>query len=336
MVVNGEEDTRWALPSPLPVTHIIPQEWHGIRAAAGYAPGHKIALPVQRNLPASKLREALREIERSQSRAVILHSFSENAETLMRLARRVMGDGIRLCALWHGNTAQFHFEPELRQLGHLLELKRRGILDAVGCVKPGMAQISPLIHPVTLLNFPPTMAPSDRRPPDGFLRGTAFLPVPNDWRKNFYTNAYAAIGVNRLRQVWVTAPHVTMPVFDPQRKITFVDRPTRKSVFHVITSVDLILNVTLSECQPMTALEGLAVGVPCLSGILQLGSLSEHPYAKLVEVPASDNVAEVRAAIERLLDLLQGSAGELSEMMRDYEQALRAEALTRYQEFVGP
>jgi hypothetical protein len=98
--------------------------------------------------------------------------------------------------------------------------------------------------------------------------------------------------------------------------------------------VDVVLNASLSECQPMTALEGLALRVPCITGPLGLGPLDEHPFQQLTQIARVDSVGAVRDATERVLELQESSPQRLREMMDSYESLLCTEAIDRYEEFI--
>jgi glycosyltransferase involved in cell wall biosynthesis len=110
----------------------------------------------------------------------------------------------------------------------------------------------------------------------------------------------------------------------------------RSELFRLIQRMDVLLNVTLSECQPMTALEGLAHGVPCLTGPLSLGALDDHPYQQLVQVPGTVSLGDLTDAMERVLSLRAADPAGLTQMLEDYSVRLRAEATRRYLEFIRP
>ena len=97
----------------------------------------------------------------------------------------------------------------------------------------------------------------------------------------------------------------------------------------------VVLNPSLSECQPMVAVESLALGVPCLTGPLALGVLDEHPSQRLVQLIDVGSLVPVRAGLEKLLDFQAGSGSVLAEMMDDYRAILRSAALARLSEFVS-
>ncbi|MFY2557700.1 methyltransferase domain-containing protein [Corallococcus terminator] len=333
---NAAMDTRWSadLPQFGKLMHVFHQEWHGIRAAAGYLPGQKLAIAAERVLDERELRASLEVVERSGCRQVIVHGFSTNARDFVVLLRRALGSSVRILALWHGSSAQFHNSFELDCFAQLIDLRRRGILDAVATVKPGMHLLAPEVFPKTVLNLPPRLSEADRILPSRRLTRAALIPTPNDWRKNFFTNLFACQASSRIDDIYVTASYHLPDAMKSPRRIHHVARPSRTELFDLVRRCDIVLNASLSECQPMTGLEALALRVPCVHGPLSLGALDSHPFQKLAQVSGVDSVEVVAAAIERMVALRDRSPEELTQMMVDYERALTVEAVKVLEEFV--
>jgi hypothetical protein len=333
VVIDHTDDTRWAHPGATAtrLVQVFHQEWHGIRAAAGYLPGRKVAIASDWLLGPLDMRRALEACQHAE--AALLHSSSPNMRTFAQLLRWQAGSSLRIFAIWHGSTAQFHCDFEIEGFAELIALKRRGVLDGIACVKPGMHLLDAQVDERPLLNFPPRLdEPAPRR---DRLRHAAFLPVPNEWRKNFYTNLFAAGGDKRLRDIYVTAPHVLPPELSLPARVIKLDRPSRTQLFQLLGDVDLVLNATLSECQPMTALEAMAHGIPCVTGPLSLGALDQHPLQRLAQVAGVDALEPVRQAIERLVDLAERSPAELRGLIDDYLVEHTRAAAVRLYELVG-
>jgi SAM-dependent methyltransferase len=331
---NEPVDTRWAHGDSrfARVVHVFHQEWHGIRASAGYLPGLKLAITCQRRLTADELRWAIDGCAERLARTVLFHGYSDNADELAFLLRDTFGGSVKLYAVWLGNTAQLHLDFESDSFMRLLQRRRKKVLDGLACVKPDMHLISDAIFNKALLSVPPVIGDGSVRVRE-WLSGAAFIPVPNDWRKNFYTNLFAARRVERLRDIFVTTRFRDVPDSSRARVVRF-SHPERAQVFRLMRDSDVILNASLSECYPMTALEGLSLGTPCLTGPLSLGELDAHPFQKLCQVRAVDSVREVKESIDRVLDIRERHARELEEMMADYSLRLTTEALQRHGEFL--
>jgi hypothetical protein len=195
-----------------------------------------------------------------------------------------------------------------------------------------MHLISDRIHPRPLVNLGPRV---DRRAPVAEPWRAALVPMANSPLKNLYTNVYAALADPRCERIYVTGTHRPLPEAQTQGRLVAVDHLTRSELFRLTTDVDLSLHATLSECQPMTAVEALFLGVPCLTQPLAVPELDVHPYQQLVRVPLADSVGEVRRALGRVLDEVQRDPTGLAEMLVDYEGLVRREALERSAEFLG-
>jgi glycosyltransferase involved in cell wall biosynthesis len=333
ILFDDANDTAWAHvdSSFSRVVHVFHQEWHGIRAAAGYSPGHKLAITMERPLTLKEIRQAVTLCANAQARVILVHGFSPNAQALILAIRKAFGRSVRILCVWHGSTAQLHYEYEMDVFRRALGLREKGHVDALGCVKPDMHLVSGDIFPKTLINLPPRVAPQVRRS-TGQQSRAAFIPMPNDWRKNFFTNLYACMAASPIDSVYVTTQFTEpRPMPKPVRRLL---RPGRSETFDLMRKVDVVLNASLSECQPMTALESLALRVPCITGPLSLGEFDEHPLQRLCQLARVDVVGAVRDCIERLVDLQVHSPQRLLEMMEDYENRIRAEAILRYQEFI--
>ncbi|AKQ65365.1 Myosin-9 (Myosin heavy chain 9) [Myxococcus hansupus] len=337
VVVDAPLDTTWAHVDPRfsRVVHLFHQEWYGIRAASGYAPGHKIGITANRPLTAEDHRRIVETCETLGARSVIFQGFSPNALEVMHMLRRVFGSTLKLCCVWHGSTAQFHFDFELETFSRLLALREQGLLDAVACVKPEMHLMSPLLFQEVLLNLPPRIAPPDRRHRAALARA-AFVPTPNNWWKNFYSNVFVAASLPSLERVYVTSPFTTRPELPLRASVINVGPLKRAELFNLIRETDVVLNVTLAECQPMTALEGLAHGVACLTGPLSLGVLDEHPYQRLVQIAGTGSLGQIRSALEQVIRLQEHSPEEHAQMLEDYTRTLCEHAINRYLEFAQP
>jgi hypothetical protein len=335
VLFDDPADTTWAhvVPELSRVVHVFHQQWHGIRAAAGYSPGRKLAITAERSLSRKEMRQAVEFCASFTSPVILVHSFSAYAHELIVALRKVLGRSVRILSVWHGSTAQFHYDYECDTFANLMELRLRGLIDGVACVKPDMHLVSGRVFPKTLLNLPPRVDAARRRPVEQRSHA-ALIPTPNDWRKNFYTNLYACMAAPSVRQVYATARFIEPKGLSLTKPVQRLKSPGRGELFEVMRKVDVVLNASLSECQPMTALEGLALRVPCITGPLGLGSLDEHPYQRLTQLARVDMVGPLRDAIEQVMELQGRSPRELVEMMDSYESLLCSEAVRRYQEFI--
>jgi hypothetical protein len=350
------QDTQWAhLDARFArVLHVFHAEWPGLRSAAGYLPGAKLAIPGNRPITPEEIQGI---VARWPAGTLVIHGMSSNAAELVRALRTQRGDEVSLYGVWHGSTSQLYLEDEHHRFTQFLHLLQDGTYRGAGGVKPGLHHLESRLFPLPLLNLPPRLlgtslasrahAPVVYEQPlatpersgvavgSADRRKTALVPLTNRWVKNFYTNLLAADRSGKFQRVVVTSPFLRAPELSFRSEIVSRLNPPRAQLFDLIGESDLVLNATLSECHPMVALEALAHRVPCLTGRLALGELDRHPYQALVQMDAVDSLDAVMAAIGRILERVRAHPDELREMMADYEQKLVREAMDRYARFVG-
>jgi hypothetical protein len=331
--LNPAEDVRLKNTGFDRVLHVYPEEWKGLRAAAAYAPGHKLSVSVLRKLSLDAGDVASRACSQLDTRVAIFHGWSASLEVI---ARRLNQEGVRCLGVWHGSAAQFHYEPEYEAFVSVLAAQRQGVLAKVAAVKPGMHMVSNEIDELPLLNFHPNIAPRTVR---AALSGAAVVAVDPNWRKNFHVNVLAAMRESRIADIHVTAAwswdglaQLSPP---PTARIHNHGTLARLPLFELMAGADVVMNAALSECQPMVMLEALALRVPCLVPRLELAGLKDHPYAALTEVASVDTLPSVHQALGRVMDLAEHAHQELLGMLDDFSGAWRRLAAERFAEFVG-
>ena len=333
ILFNAPLDIDWAQPAPdgFPrLCHVFHQEWFGIRTAAGYLPGEKIGIPFHGNINTDKLRSIVEFVKKNNCEHILLHSDSSNMAAVARMLRGSFSRAVKIYSIWHGNTAQFHLEGERTAIRRFCDLKRDGVLDHICFVKPGMGALSEDFFGEALLNVPPYVDAAVQRSLES-PTGKVLIPVPLYWGKNFYTNYFAACAFEGVAEIHVVAQGIErFEEFERGRRVVEHGHLDRASLFALVAGVDLALNMTLCECQPMAALESLAFDVPCLTGPLDNGALDLHPLQELVQMHAPDSIGAQRQAIERVLRFRREEPESLAEMMADYRAVLTREAFARY------
>ena len=328
VLVDDAVDTAWAHDDPAidGIVHVFHQEWESIRAAAAYLPGRKVAVSVEARLSLQDLQAVLEVC--AGATAVVLHSWSENMTLIARALREVLGASPRIVAVWHGGTSRFVNQVDVRRVRLLTELQREGVVDRLASVKPDMHLAVGAFEPEALLNVGPRV-----RPPKRQRRGLEAALVPAALDENFHTNVFACSAAG-LRSLYVTALRSSDYPFKLECELHHVPRPSRAELLTLLAEVDVVVNVALSECQPMSALEALALRVPCLTRPLALGALDDHPYQSLVQVAAADTIGPLVHALRTLGEVLQDPS-ELWDLMNDYEHTLLREAVRRYERIIS-
>src|SRR5690606_27557134 len=84
----------------------------------------------------------------------------------------------------------------------------------------------------------------------------------------------------------------------------------------MMASAEVIMNVSHAEAQPMTQLEALAVGTPCLTGPLHLPELAAHAATALLEAPP-DDIGGIMAAIRRVAEARRSDPAGMAALFDD-------------------
>ncbi|WP_291956989.1 methyltransferase [Chelatococcus sp.] len=326
---NARPDTRYAhdIPGFHHVLHVFHKEWFGIRAAAGALPGGKLAVSAD---PAKGrvLRETVHAILAAGLQRIVFHGFSDNTTAIVEsLASHGLAD--RMFLVHHGGTTQWINSRERHYAFGIIDLLRKGCLRKAHFMRPGFDfPVRGLFRPM-LFNLSPHHDAPDR------LRGdprpaTVFAPGWAGWIKNVSTNILGAALSPAVDEIWVYAEDLALPTpLDAKlRHLTFCGR---EDTFRRMAASQMCLNASLIDCHPMVNLEAQSLGRPCIRGPLFLDALENHPYVGLTQVDDVSGATQVKAAIERVLDI---PPAEREQLTRDYQAQSDAIAIDRYREFL--
>lgn len=332
---NSDRDTRFAHSHPelSSVLHVVHAEWHGIRSATASLPGHKLTIPHDRKLDAEELRHFYGLIFQHSIQKICFQGFSDCAEALALDAKRNLSDSVRLYAVTHVTSAQFEHNFELQMQVRLKHLRAIGVIAGLGSVKPNFASVVDTYWPRTLVNAHPNFQGRVR---DGmpFSAKTVFIPVENTWRKNLHTNILAACGSDRVHSILTVNWPTGLEAIADLSRVRHVGYKRGTELYGLMASASLVLSVTLAECQPMTALEALAVGTPCLTGPLGLVEFESDPLTELIETPILDNPASIRKSMDRLIELRSSQPVDLAQMIDEHLARRLAACFQSYGEFL--
>ncbi|CAH1655398.1 Methyltransferase family protein [Hyphomicrobiales bacterium] len=326
---NAEPDTRYAhdVPGFGRVLHVFHKEWFGIRAAAGALPGRKLALPAE---PANGriLRETVHAILSAGVQRIVFHGFSDNTPAIVEsLASQGLGD--RMFLVHHGGTTQWINNRERHYAFGVIDLLRKGCLRKAHFMRPGFDfPVRGLFRPM-LFNLSPRhdardYLNSDPRP------ATVFAPGWAGWIKNVSTNVLGAALSPSVEKIWVYAEDLALPP-PLDAKLQHIAFRGREDTFRRMAASQMCLNASLIDCHPVVNLEAQSLGRPCIRGPLFLDALEDHPYVGLTQVDDVSGATQVKAAIERVLDIPRE---EREQLTRDYQAQSDAIAIDRYREFL--
>lgn len=314
------------------VMHVFDAHWHGIRSASGCCPGHKLAISHKEPFDGEAYRHAIGLIHHYGIRRIVFQGYSWVANELAQTLRREFGEELRLYAITHVTSAQFenHFEMDMQFA--ITEGLRKGILARAGSVKPHFNSVVPETWPHLIVNFAPNISGKSR--PAAIDTRAIFIPVENSWRKNLYTNVLAALPIAEIDVIYSVNWPTGLDKMADLGKVKVAPFRSGRDLFAFMGSLGAIVNVTLAECQPMTQLEGLAMGTPSLTGSLRIEEFADDPLTPLVEVDSLDNPFHIRAALERLLKMRRDDPGEMTQMIDAHLKNRHRLAVERYADFL--
>ncbi|TNE65706.1 MAG: hypothetical protein EP335_05100 [Alphaproteobacteria bacterium] len=328
--LNPVSETRTARPSTVlgNCLSVYRADWHGIRSASAALPGHKLLLD-EAPLASTEIDRLAGAISALGVATVCFQGYSPAADVLARAFKDHFGSGIRLFAVSHVTSTQFQAPFEVRMQAALLKALADGVFVRLGSVKPGFHDVVPATWPQTLINYCPDLGPMAAP----VATGAVFVPVENHWRKGLYTNLIAALRVPAVRQIFTVNAPTNLELIEDLSRLCVTGFLDRAALQALLARVDMVLNVSLAECQPMTQLEAFALGRPCLTGPLGLADFTRDEIINLCTVGLVDTPSEARGKLGALMDLWARDATAVQGMIADHMARRHALAEQRYADF---
>ena len=299
--------------------HIFDAHWHGIRSATGAFPGQKLAISHKNRPSVEGLKHITGLIFHHGINRVCFQGYSELADQIARHIHSQFGDSVPLFVIGHVNSAQLEYFFEMDMQARIALAFKEGLFKRVGSVKPQFDLVFPGCFKKTIINFAPNN-PFQGSKPTATEPGTVFLPLETGWRKNLWTNTIAALHSAETKKLYtVNWPKGLDALHDLSRvqQTGFLDRTM---MFDQIARAEIVMSVTLAECQPMTQLEALAVGTPALMGPLDIPELHNpaDEWNSLVEVSPCDTPSPLIKALGRLRSVMKSDPKAVTEMMESH------------------
>jgi hypothetical protein len=310
------------------VAHVFHQAWHGIRSAAGALPGHKIALPLDRDLRRREIFAVLAHLESWGTKKVVFHGYSYAAD---RILRAISSSGIACYLVWHGNLSQLAWKPEVLYFERAMAACKAGRFRRAHMLKEGVDAVFPSSYAPMLLNSPPVTGRKRLLAPFAGEHTVALVPAFTDVRKNLHTSLVGAASSRALSEVLHYANvRGSIPLLEKRcRRIHYAGHDRHLAFLH---DVDVTVNVTSIDCHPMVDLEAIASGAMAVTGRLFLDALQSHPFTALSTVENPFNTREIANRLDYLITM---DDSELRQIIGDYVEQLTALSHDRYSEFLG-
>lgn len=313
------------------VLHVSHHEWHGIRQATAYSPGHKLLISAQEGLTDAQKRGVAERIAQLGIDRVCFQGYSDNADALLLHLHSVLGPAVKFYVVSHVTTAQFDHHFEMLVISRLLNRLRYGILDGIASVKPGFWRAIDGLWPGTIINYAPNIAMVKGQRSS---RTEAYAPLDVGWRKNLFTNIIGASLASNVEIVkTANFPNGLENIHDLS-KLRLVGYLRGRDLLDEMARSSLTLIATLAECQPMTQLESFAVGTPALTGPLEVEEFADDPLIKLCTTTRLDNPALLARDIENIVSVLQADPEAMYGMISEHLVRRHARATQNYADFL--
>ena len=302
------------------VVQVCHPDWRGIKTAA-----QAFATPIVESRDFAPHAEALTDefVERGVSTLVVQAWPPGSAALLEAAARR--GIGTRVIS--HSSMAQHGTDAgEGEAVAEVFALLAHGSVEKVGFVKDGLAESFrsmgyPAVYVPNRIPVLPEYTTTDLG--DGIHIGILLDPY---WRKNVTTQVGAAailnatVHVNRL-------PHVSY--LGRLGVIEHGDVPWMEYI-GLQASMNLNMNVTLSECHPMAPMESYLSGVPCLVSTTSALFRDDRDLYEMTTVAEADNPRSIAEKASTVLENRAEVTDRAVAWLRKHDQ----EATERFAAFV--
>lgn len=315
------------------VVHVAHAEWHGIRHATAACPGGKILISADQPITDQDVGFIAKIISENDYKKIVFQGYSYNADSLLvQLKARFLGD-ISTYAVTHVNSVQFENNFEMDMLAMIRKRLSLGSLDFYGSVKPDFDSVVNDCWDKTIINFPPNLPPGIRT--CEYTDGLVHIPLDVSWRKNLHTNIVAAIVADSVTEVRASNFPLGLESVVPLSKLRLTGYLRGQYLYSQMADASVVACATLAECQPMTQLEALAVGTPCITGPLGLKELAGDPLTQLCEINVLDNPRILANTIEEVIQFRNDNPRKTLDLIESRLSALIALAESRYREFLG-
>jgi glycosyltransferase involved in cell wall biosynthesis len=313
------------------VLHVAHHEWHGIRQATAYSPGHKLLIPAHEHIDEQEKRAIAEMIARMGIERVCFQGYSDNADTLLLYLRSVLEPSVKYFVVSHVTTAQFDHHFEMSVIARLMNRLKFGVLDGIASVKPDFGKAIDGFWNRTIINYAPQIPmPKGRRSE----RVEVYAPLDVGWRKNLFTNIMAASLARNVDTVkTANFPNGLENISDLQ-KLRLVGYLRGRDLLDEMARSSLTIVATLAECQPMTQLESFAVGTPALTGPLTVNEFAADPLIELCTTCHLDNPALLAKDIEKCIDALRGDPEGMEQMIAEHLDRRHMVATQNYADFL--
>ncbi len=304
------------------VVQVCHPDWRGVKAAA-----YAFRTPVVECDDLAEWAEELTaEIAGRSVTCVVIQGWPPGAGSFARLLSE---KGVDAKAVLHSSPAlQGEISSEADVVAEAFELARVGFLTGIGMDKSGVAEgFAAFGHQVTHLpNRASDMTGVTRMElGEGFHVGVFGEPW---WPKNILTQVLA-VGLLEGSIAHLSRPLGVTYLDDTSHVVH--DGLDRQAFLNLLGSVEVNLNVSLTECHPMLPIESYLLGVPCLMSRTSAVFRNDPALWDLTTVSEHDNPSAIAEAARILIR----NRGEALERARAWIATADRDAEERWVSFIS-
>jgi hypothetical protein len=276
--------------------------WIGIRTATLNQGAPVVEVPGVSS--AAESDDLVKFIAATRVKRIVINGVPQNMIDFARQLKKQIPD-MSIYFIYHGTLVQHLLEPhEAVLVDQLIQGNHEGYIQKIGFVKSGVAAfVSSLgIKAYSVSNFQPSAPPLygiKLRELDSHVHIGIF--GDGGWIKNLIVQLAAACMMENVVIHVIFLP--ATPYFKRCRaQVVLHGFMSQRRFFNFMGQVDVTMYVSLSESFPMTVMESLSLGVPCLTSNTH-GLFNIDPFLKqYLVVPEHDNPEIIQKAILRVLE----------------------------------
>ncbi|MDO4963598.1 MAG: capsular polysaccharide synthesis protein [bacterium] len=238
-------------------------------------------------------------INSSNINQVIFSSFAKGWKDLAICIKK-MNPNIKIKTYWHGSHSQVLDWYGWQRNLEIIELHRKGIIDIMATCKKSLIEFykSQGFNSYFITNKVTTNICPEKKEKRNYLKVGIYAAKCDDWRKNMFSQI-AAVSLIPNAVIDMVPLNESAVKFAKTLNVKLVGSENsipREEMIKRLSTNDINLYVTNSECAPMLPLESMEMGVPCITG-------NNHHYfinnelEDLVVVKNEESIIEIKDKI---------------------------------------
>lgn len=308
------------------VVHVYPASYSGISAAAQYLAGRHLAVP---DVWSGVIPLPIEGLDESWEIKLVVHGMSTSLYGFVK-GFLIRYPNTKLFLVWHGNLAQLTNMPEQDLFLLFCDLRKYPNFVRSSSIRFEQSAHLPTPWSGSLLNSPPRLI-GNKKESEGSA-AVALCPSWNDLRKNLFFNVSLGVQDQQLRQIQHYQDIGHMGKILSTNKLKRVTHGNTASHFERTSKVEIVLNISVIDCQPMVDLETLALGTKLLcKEHAPISKILKHPIFELIYADAFD----FDKSKKMLKNLISLSEGEWFDLNRNFLEMYTEKSMTSWLEFLN-